>query len=101
MQPLKALVIFLGILLFVAFGFLAYGIMSKLKTGGYVPPKSDEFIETKVVIPTGAQIKGMRIGSNRIVIREKKPDGREALILIDPQTGKKMGLIHLKAKVAQ
>ena len=101
MQPLKALVIFLGILIFVAFGFLAYGIMSKLKTGGYVPPKSDEFIETEVVIPTGAQIKGMRIGSNRIVIRVKKPDGREALILIDPQTGKKMGLIHLKEEVAQ
>ena len=101
MQPLKALVIFLGVLIFVAFGFLAYGIVSKLKTRGYVPPTSDDFIETEVVFPTGAQVIGMRIGSDRIVIRVKKPDGREALVLIDPRTGKKMGLIHLKAKVAQ
>ena len=45
MQPLKALVIFLGVLIFVAFGFLAYGIVSKLKTGGNVSLKSDEFLE--------------------------------------------------------
>ena len=101
MQPLKALVIFLGVLIFVAFGFLAYGIVSKLKTDGYVPPTSGEFTETEVVVPTGAQIIGMRVGSDRIVIRVKKSDGREALVLIDPLTGKKMGLIHLEAKVAQ
>ena len=101
MQPLKALVIFLGVLIFVAFGFLAYGIVSKLKTGANVPLKSDEFMEAEATLPTGAQIIETRIGGSRIVIRVKKRNGREALVLIDPRTGKNTGLIHLKEEVAQ
>tara|TARA_Y100001934_G_scaffold151214_1_gene181301 strand:+ start:20317 stop:20622 length:306 start_codon:yes stop_codon:yes gene_type:complete len=101
MQPLKALVIFLGVLIFVAFGFLAYGIISKLKTDGNVPPHLDKFIETTVAAPKGARIIETRIEGNRILVRLEKTDGREALVLIDARTGKKLGLIHLGEGVVQ
>ena len=100
MQPLKALVIFLGVLIFVAFGVLAYGIATKFKTSGETPT-SRHFEATNVEIPAGARIVETRIGGNRIILRVETSDGSMALILIDAGTGKRTGVIHLKDGAAR
>ncbi len=100
MQPLKALVIFLGVLIFVAFGVLAYGIATKFKTSGETPT-SRHFEATNVEIPAGARIVETRIGGNRIILRVETSDGSMALILIDAGTGKRTGVIYLKDRAAR
>lgn len=96
MQALKALVIILGILIFVAFGFLAYGVATKFDTGGDAGPVSGAFGESRVAIPAGARILDVTLGSGRIVVRVAKPEGGEALVLIDAATGARAGLVHLE-----
>ena len=100
MQPLKALVIFLGVLIFVAFGVLAYGVATKFKTSGETPT-SRHFEATNVEIPAGARIVETQIGGNRIILRVETPDGGMALILIDAGTGERTGVIHLKDGAAR
>jgi len=101
MQPLKALVIFLGVLIFVAFGFLAYGIATKFKTSDTAPAVSGKFEAANVAIPAGARIVETRIAGNRIVLRVETPDGGAALILIDADSGQRTGVIQLKEEAAQ
>ena len=54
MQALKALVIVLGLLIFVAFGFLAYGVATKFDTGPGKVKVSGSFGESQVDMPAGA-----------------------------------------------
>ncbi|MEC8172711.1 MAG: hypothetical protein VX090_04955 [Pseudomonadota bacterium] len=100
MQPLKALVIFLGVLIFVAFGVLAYGVATKFKTSGETPT-SRHFEATNVEILAGARIVETQIGGNRIILRVETPDGGMALILIDAGTGERTGVIYLKDGAAR
>ena len=100
MQPLKALVIFLGVLIFVAFGVLAYGIATKFKTSGETST-SRHFEARNVEIPAGARIVETQIGGNRIILRVETPDGGMALILIDAGSGERTGVIHLKDRAAR
>jgi hypothetical protein len=96
MQALKALVIVLGLLIFVAFGFLAYGVATKFDTGPGKVKVSGSFGESQVDMPAGAQVLETSLGDGRIVVRIAKPDGEQALILIDPASGGRAGIVHLK-----
>jgi hypothetical protein len=95
MQTLKALVITLGILILIAFGFMVYGVATKFGKEGEDVPISSAFRETRVVIPAGARILETNLGGGRIMVRVAKPDGGEALIIIDTESGKGASLIHL------
>lgn len=95
MQALKALVITLGILILIAFGFMVYGVATKFGKEGEEAPISGAFGETRVVIPAGSKILSTNLGSGRIVLRVAKADGSQALVLIDAETGRRAGLVHL------
>jgi len=95
MQALKALVITLGILILIAFGFMVYGVATKFGKESEEVLVSGAFEETRVVIPVGARVLETSLGDGRIVVRVAKPDGGEALVLIDAESGKRAGLVHL------
>ena len=95
MQALKALVITLGILILIAFGFMVYGVATKFGKDGEEASISSNFRETRVTIPVGARILEASLGGGRVVVRVAKPDGGEALVLIDAESGMGTSLIHL------
>ena len=101
MQALKALVIILGILILIAFGFLAYGVATKF--GGSKPTVAAEgaFAENRVALSAGARVVETTFGGGRIILRVVEPDGAEALVLIDAATGVRVGLVHLDRETLQ
>ncbi len=48
-----------------------------------------------IAIPPGAAAEEIAMDNARLVVRLRLPDGRAALLLIDAQTGKKLGMITL------
>ena len=101
MQALKALVITLGILILIAFGFMVYGVATKFGKESEEVLVSGTFEEARVVIPVGARVLETSLGDGRIVVRVAKPDGGEALVLIDAESGKRAGLVHLDLGLPQ
>ncbi|PPR61053.1 MAG: hypothetical protein CFH10_01293 [Alphaproteobacteria bacterium MarineAlpha4_Bin2] len=95
MQALKALVITLGVLILIAFGFLVYGVATNFSGGEEGSVLDGSFGETQISIPAGSRILDATLGSGRVVVRVVKLNGDEALVLIDAATGKRRGLIHL------
>jgi len=70
-------------------------VATKFGKEGEDVPISSAFRETRVVIPAGARILETNLGGGRIMVRVAKPDGGEALIIIDTESGKGASLIHL------
>lgn len=105
MQALKALVVTLGILIVIAFGFLAYGLLNKVDTLGggksKLAPSVGGFGETHVAIPKGARVVETRIGDGRLFLRLEKAGGGEAVLVIDPSTGRRIGVVHLVPSLDQ
>ena len=101
MQTLKALVIILGILILIAFGFLAYGVATKF--GGSKPRVAAQgsFSENWVALSAAARVVETTFGGGRIILRVVTPDGAEALVLIDAATGVRVGLVHLDRETLQ
>lgn len=95
MQALKALVITLGILILIAFGFLAYGVATKFGGSKGTVAVDGDFTESRVALPEGSRIVETSYGGGRVIVRVVKPDGSEALVLIDAATGVRAGLVHL------
>ena len=95
MQALKALVIILGILIMIAFGFLAYGVATKFGSSKPTVAAEGAFAENRVALSAGARVVETTFGDGRIILRVVTPDGAEALVLIDAATGVRVGLVHL------
>ena len=70
---------------------MVYGVATKFGKDGEEVPLSGAFEETRVVIPAGARVLEISLGGGRIVVRLQKPDGGEALVLIDAESGKSAG----------
>ena len=101
MQTLKALVIILGILILIAFGFLAYGVATKFGSSKPTVAAKGSFAENRVALSAGARVVETTFGGGRIILRVVKPDGAEALVLIDAATGVRVGLLHLDRETLQ
>ncbi len=105
MQPLKALVIGMGVLIVVGLTivivtFVRRGDMPPATSigGGPMPPiagASGGFGETRVALPPGAFAEETVADGARLIVRLRLPDGEAALLLIDARTGRKLGLILL------
>ena len=98
MRSLKALVVFMGLLIVVGLGILAYGIY--LKFGDMAAREAAGPSETwsgtaRASIPPGGRIKETLIGDGRLVVRVALPDGGQRLIVFDLATGAKIGAIEL------
>lgn len=96
MQALKALVISLGVLILLAFGFLVYGLLSGAeRIGGGTDAPAAGFGEAHISIPKGARVVETEIGDGRLFLRLEKAGGGEAILVVDPATGERSGVIHL------
>lgn len=65
------------------------------RTADQAPAPAVSFGDVRVAIPPGAMAQGVTTGDNRLVVRLRLPDGRTALLMLDPATGRKLGLITL------
>ncbi len=98
MKAIKALVVFLGVLLLVGLGLLGYGLYSKAPMKGTPSAASGrpastvvaEFGHLAVPIPAGYRIEQMLVAGERVVLR-LSGGGPERILVLDPAQGKMTG----------
>jgi hypothetical protein len=117
MQALKAVVIFMGILIVAGLGLLAYGLVTKI--GGPESGKDQASdnnpasvkvneahysafgtVETELPVSADGQpgrVIDMTAEAGRLVLRVEMPDGGQSLMVFDMKTGATLGTIRLKA----
>ena len=93
MRALKALVIGMGVLIVVGVVVLVYAIINRVGETGVPELMSGQ---SQIELPAGAQIVETSIGGGRIVVRLSLADGSQRLLLIDADTGGRIGAINLK-----
>jgi hypothetical protein len=111
MQALKAVVIFLGVLIVIGMGVLAYGIMLKFgewqaRNESEAPPATVDMGSPtvsepwagnlKVSIPAGAKVVETIVGEGQLIARVSLPDGSQRYMIFDLSTGKQIGSIELQ-----
>ena len=101
MRALKALVIFMGIMIAAGLGLLTYAVIGGLpfdrSSGpGDAPPGG--FGDTAVVLPTGCAIAEAVIAEGTLVLRIDGPAERgcQLVILLDPESGRELGRVKVQ-----
>ena len=103
MQALKALVIFMGILIFAGMGLLVYGLMTRgggssggggLLGGKSATPAAD-FGELTVPVPEGCSLAGTELAGARLVLRlDGLPErGCQQVLVVDLASGRLLGRV--------
>lgn len=104
MRALKALVIFMGILIISGIGLLAYGLITKLgdapvtgqgQTVSLMPEASGE--RMNITVPAGSRFEQMEIADSRVVLRFAL-QGAQVLFLIDATTGSVVGPVTFSSE---
>jgi hypothetical protein len=102
MQSIKALVIFMGLLILAGLGLLVYGVVGQVSevAGPGAPPGElgapGGFDAASVTLPAGCVLAQARIEAGRLVLRAEGPSGRpdcQQVILLDPASGAELGRI--------
>lgn len=103
MQALKALVIFMGVLIFAGMGLLVYGLMTRVGSDEEVsqapaghPPTLQGFGEIESTLPDGASVAGVLVDNGRVVVHVRLPGGGAEVRIFDLGTGAAKGRIRLK-----
>lgn len=116
MQALKALVIFLGVLIVIGMGVLAYGIMVKFDewrareddvaaptpvveaTSSVTAPAATGVWagDVKVAVPAGASVAETVVADGRMIVRLSLADGSQRYLIFDLATGTRIGAIELQ-----
>lgn len=111
MQALKSLVIFLGLLIVIGMGILAYGIMVKFdewqarKDGEATPaplavttPVVAEVWtdDLRVAVPAGARVVETVVADGRMIVRLSLADDSQRYLIFDLGTGRRIGAIELQ-----
>lgn len=98
---LKALVIFMGVL--IVLGIMAVGYGLYLKAGGgksatpaSVPARPAGPAELAVKLAPGESIVDVSYPDDRVALRLARPDGAERLLLIDARTGEILSTIRIE-----
>jgi hypothetical protein len=99
MRALKLLVIIMGVLLVGGTVALTIAIVQRVNHRRAAPPPvaGRGFDHTVIDLPAGARVLGSEAVGDRLAVRIALADGGEALILIDPRTGARLGTIELRA----
>ncbi len=116
MKALKALVIIMGVAIVAGLTVMVIALVQRAGDGGAPTPAATArmpgalvpsaagagapapgFGETTVALPPGAVIVETATGGGRIVLRIRDLDGGSALVVIDAATGRRLGLVRLKA----
>lgn len=109
MRLLQTLVIIMGVLIFVAMGFLVYGLVTKSEKNAetnQAPPavaatqplddtESEPFDDVKVALPAGASVAWMTVSEGRIIVHVKLAKGGDEIRVFDLGTGVPLGTIRL------
>lgn len=109
MQALKALVIFLGVLIVIGMGVLAYGIMMKFdewqaKDDGETAPAPRAAAapagvwagDLKVAVPAGARVAETVVADGRLIVRLSLADDSQRYLIFDLSSGTRVGAIELR-----
>lgn len=97
MKAIKALVVFMGVLLVVGLGLVGYGVATKT---GAPPPTTKsravaatvggEFGSVNVSLPAGARLEQTLVAGEKLVLRVTG-GGPDRLIVLDPADGRVTG----------
>ncbi len=97
MQSIKALVIFMGLLILAGLGLLVYGVVGQVsEISG--PGDPDGFDAASVALPAGCVLAEARLDEGRLVLRAEGPSSRpdcQQVILLDPASGAELGRITI------
>jgi len=90
MRALKALVIFMGILIVAGLGLLTYAVI-----GGLPDDRPGGFDDAAVDLPPGCVVVDADIAEGTLVLRVDGPAERgcQSVILLDPETGHERGRV--------
>lgn len=105
MQALKALVIFMGVLIVVGMGILAYGISVKFghqaedataaSAGRRAMPAAPWPEDIRVAVPAGARVAETVVAESRMIVRLALPDGGHRFVVVDLVGGRRLGTVDL------
>lgn len=93
MAALKALVVFMGILIAAGLGLLAYAVV-----GGLPERAAGGFGHAEVILPPGCVVAQAQVSEGILVLRLEGPAQRgcQQVILVDPESGQERGRVTLK-----
>ncbi len=100
MRSLKALVAFMGLLIVVGLGILAYGIYVKFGDMAEREAAGSGEIwsgDVRVSIPAGGRVEETLVDDGRLVVRVALPGGAQRLIVFDLATGAQIGAINIES----
>jgi hypothetical protein len=98
MRALKVLVVVMGVLLVGGTAALIIAIIDRASHRRAEPAASPArgFDRTVIDLPEGARVLGTEVVADRLMVRVALAEGAEALILIDPRSGARLGTIELR-----
>ena len=98
MQALKALVIFMGVLIIAGMVLLVYGLVTRTgdgETGSGGAPAAAGFGALDLAVPAGCSIAGSELSGNRLVVRLEglAERGCQQLVVLDLASGRELGRV--------
>jgi hypothetical protein len=101
MQALKALVIFMGVLIVAGMALLVYGLVTRTGGGdgrGAAPgaPAARPFGALELAVPAGCTIAGSELAGERLVVRLDglAERGCQQLVIVDLAGGRELGRVR-------
>jgi hypothetical protein len=93
MAGLKALVVFMGILIAAGIGLLAYAVI-----GGLPDRAAGGFGNAEVLLPPGCVVAQAQVSEGILVLRVEGPAERgcQQVILVDSESGQERGRVSIK-----
>jgi hypothetical protein len=104
MRALKVLVVVMGVLLVGGTALLITAVIDRANRPRPAPAVASAargFDHSVVELPAGAHVIATEAAGERLVVRIGLAEGGEALVLIDPRSGARLGTIELKPAAAQ
>jgi len=99
MRALKALVIFMGVLILAGMGLVGYGIVKRTAIPERPAPATAAaraYGPVEISLPSGARIARTRTSGERLIVELELAGGGERLLVLDLATGGLVGTIDLK-----
>ncbi len=98
MRALKVLVVVMGVLLVGGTAALMVAVIDRARHRQAEPTSAaaGHAFASTVDLPPGARIIGTEVAGERLIVRVALAEGGEALILIDPRSGVRLGTIELR-----
>ena len=95
MRALKILVVVMAVAILVGFATLIVVIAGRISRSNPATMRAQPFAAAPIELPAGARIETMGVSSDRLVLDILLPDGNRRLVIIDPATGRLLGVIPL------